>query len=52
MKEPEGKVGPFFYLEDTVVSDSISKSEADNYGVCKTWSSHDQFWAVLGKSHK
>ena len=35
-----------------MVSDSISKLEADNYGVCKTWSSHDQFWTVLGKTHK
>lgn len=52
MKEPRGKVGPFFYLEETVVSDSISTSEADNYGVCKTWSSHDIFWSVLGETHK
>ncbi|WP_025436195.1 hypothetical protein [Peptoclostridium acidaminophilum] len=47
--EKEGKVGPFFYLEETVVSDSIRHSEADVYGVYKTWSSHDRFWTVLGK---
>lgn len=48
----EGKVGPFFYLEETVISDSINNSEADAYGVCKTWSSHDQFWTTLAKTHK
>ena len=48
----QGKVGPFFYLNETVVSDSITHDQAESYGVCKTWSSHEDFWKVLGKKHK
>ena len=52
MENCEGKVGPFFYLGNTIVSDSIFYQDADLYGVCKTWSSHDSFWTELGKIHK
>ena len=52
MEENQGKVGPFFYLDGSVISDAMIHSKAENYGVFKTWSSHDKFWTILGKTKK
>lgn len=52
MTNCEGKVGAFFFLGNSVVSDSIVCQKADSYGVWKNWSSHDSFWAELGKTDK
>lgn len=50
MDDVAGKVGPFFYLDGQIISDSIVWPKAERYGDFKTWGSHDRFWGQLVKS--
>ncbi|MBP1920313.1 hypothetical protein [Youngiibacter multivorans] len=47
MSKAEGKVGPFFYIDENVISDSKIWTEADNYGDFKDWGSHNDFWKII-----
>ena len=42
-----GKVGPFFYIDGQIYSDSVNSDSAEKYGDFKTWGSHDKFWSSL-----
>lgn len=47
----EGKVGPFFYINKKIFSDSISSEKANNYGEFKNWGSHSKFWDLLSSQY-
>lgn len=46
-----GKVGPFFYRDEMIYSDSMEVDAADKYGEFKTWGNHSEFWDTLGEKH-
>lgn len=46
-----GKVGPFFYKDGKIYSDSVDNEIAEEYGEFKTWGNHSDFWDVLSKKY-
>lgn len=51
MKIKNGKVGPFFFIQNKVHSDAMDIDRAEDYGEFKTWGSHWQFWDKLVASN-
>ena len=46
-----GKVGPFFFKDGKVLSDSVEINRGEVYGDFRTWGNHSTFWDHLSKIH-
>ena len=46
----KGKVGPFFYLSDRIICDTIDIDWAEDCGGQVTWGSHSILWNQLCKT--
>lgn len=47
----KGEVGPFFFKDGKVLSDSVEINRGEVYGDFRTWGDHSTFWDRLSEIH-
>lgn len=52
MCEQKGKIGPFLYIEGTVVCDAVEPKALSPVGNLVKWASVPDFWNILYKSNR